>query len=550
MLKPPTVVAAGHRKRSGTMSSRTPRTRNRTGARTLEAWSNPWAPLLALLLFMLGSARAEAQSWITTPQANGNVAEDGTIVLSPDLVVSGTPGSPPSLAVTSGNQTVIPNVNVVLGAWVEGPPGVFTRTTTISPAANRNSPRDNSNAAVNITFNLIGAADPIRLSAITVTEVNDAPVAVDDTIADVLEDAPTFSVPVADLIADDNAGPLESAYQTFSLTAVGGAVGGTVALNGANVEFTPAANFNGAAQFTYTITDNGQTNGAADPQQDTGLVTFNITAVNDPPSFTLAGNLTDNEDDGAITEAGYLSALSVGPADEAAQTATVSTSNDNAALFSVAPSIALPSGDLTYTLAANASGVATVTVTVTDNGGTANGGDDSTTQTFTITVAAVNDAPVAVDDTLSTTEDNAQTIDVVANDTDVEGNTLVVSAVTQGANGAVTFSGGSVTYTPSANFNGADTFDYTVSDGNGGTDIGTVTVTVTAVNDPPSFTLAGNLTDNEDDGAITEAGYLTALSVGPADEAAQTATVSTSNDNAALFSVAPSIALPSGDLTY
>jgi large repetitive protein len=68
-------------------------------------------------------------------------------------------------------------------------------------------------------------------------------------------------------------------------------------------------------------------------------------------------------------------------------------SNSNIALFSVQPAVA-PNGTLTYTLAADKSGAATVTIKIHDNGGTLNGGvDASADQTFTITVNSVNDAP-------------------------------------------------------------------------------------------------------------------------------------------------------------
>ena len=83
-----------------------------------------------------------------------------------------------------------------------------------------------------------------------------------------------------------------------------------------------------------------------------------------------------------------------GGADEAGQTFTFVISNNNNPLFSVQPAVS-PAGTLTYTLAANAFGVATVTVAVKDNGGTLNGGVDTSTpaDTFSITVTGVNDAP-------------------------------------------------------------------------------------------------------------------------------------------------------------
>ena len=80
-------------------------------------------------------------------------------------------------------------------------------------------------------------------------------------------------------------------------------------------------------------------------------------------------------------------------------------SNDNAALFAVGPSIDA-GGQLTYTLNANVNGTATVTVSVTDSGGTANGGDDtSPDQTFDIVIAPVNDPPITIDDAYSVDED-------------------------------------------------------------------------------------------------------------------------------------------------
>ncbi|PPK76973.1 uncharacterized protein DUF4347 [Methylobacter tundripaludum] len=121
--------------------------------------------------------------------------------------------------------------------------------------------------------------------------------------------------------------------------------------------------------------------------------TVNITAVNDAPSFTKGADQTVNEDAGAQTVNGWATGLSKGPANEADQTLSFTTTNNNNALFSVQPTID-SNGNLTYTPAANANGTATVTVSIKDSGGTANGGvDTSTTQTFTIIVNPVNDLP-------------------------------------------------------------------------------------------------------------------------------------------------------------
>src|SRR5262249_14710412 len=122
-------------------------------------------------------------------------------------------------------------------------------------------------------------------------------------------------------------------------------------------------------------------------------LTSTVTAVNDAPSFTKGADQTVFEDAGAQTAANWATAISAGPADESAQVLDFIVSNNNSALFAVQPAIS-PTGTLTYTPAANTSGSATVTVQLHDNGGTANGGiDTSAAQTFTITVTAVNDAP-------------------------------------------------------------------------------------------------------------------------------------------------------------
>ena len=103
-----------------------------------------------------------------------------------------------------------------------------------------------------------------------------------------------------------------------------------------------------------------------------------------------------------------------------------------------------------------------------------------------VRVDAVNDNPVAEDDSATVAEDSINNaIDVLANDDDVDADTLTITGVTQGANGAVTFTTTGVSYTPNADYFGADIFTYTISDGNGGTDTATVNVTVTPVNDNP-----------------------------------------------------------------
>src|SRR5690606_7466468 len=134
-----------------------------------------------------------------------------------------------------------------------------------------------------------------------------------------------------------------------------------------------------------------------------------------------------------------------------------------------------PDGTLTYTPDADFHGTDGFTYTVSDG----KGGTD--TASVAVTVAPVNDAPVAADDTAGTAAGTAVTVSVLANDSDVDGDTLSVGSFTQGANGSVTDNGdGTLTYAPNAGFAGTDSFSYTATDGQGGTDTATVTVTVAA----------------------------------------------------------------------
>jgi hypothetical protein len=132
-----------------------------------------------------------------------------------------------------------------------------------------------------------------------------------------------------------------------------------------------------------------------------------------------------------------------------------------------------------YTPPAGYSGPDSFNYTISDGG--------SRTATALVQVNVVgNTPPVAVDDTGSTAEDTSLTIGVLANDTDADGDSLAIAATTLPAHGTVVNNGnGTVSYTPASNYNGPDSFNYTVSDGKGGTDSGTVNITVTPVNDAP-----------------------------------------------------------------
>ena len=139
-------------------------------------------------------------------------------------------------------------------------------------------------------------------------------------------------------------------------------------------------------------------------------------------------------------------------------------------------------GSFTYTPAANYNGADSFTYTASD--GTA----VSNVATVTVTVTAVNDAPVAVDDSATTAEETrgqrrgADQRHGRRWRDDADGQRWSPSP----AHGTVTLaSDGSFTYTPAANYHGPDSFTYTASDGTAVSNVATVTITVTAVNDAP-----------------------------------------------------------------
>jgi hypothetical protein len=115
--------------------------------------------------------------------------------------------------------------------------------------------------------------------------------------------------------------------------------------------------------------------------------------VNVAPSFTAGGGQAVLEDSGGHSVTAWATAVSPGPSSEGSQSVTFAVTTDNSGLFAAAPAVA-PDGTLTYTPAPDANGTAHVAVYAVDDGGSANGGHDtSATQSFAITVSAVNDAP-------------------------------------------------------------------------------------------------------------------------------------------------------------
>jgi hypothetical protein len=289
--------------------------------------------------------------------------------------------------------------------------------------------------------------------AVTVTPVNDPPVAANDTaVTD--EDVP---VTIAVLGNDSD-------VEGDPLTVTGAyAVNGTVTINpDGTITYAPNSDFSGGDTISYTISD-GQGGFSS------AMVTVTVNAVNDAP--TAVEDAATTEEDNPVTIAVLAN----------------DTDADGDPLTVVAGSAANgivtinPDGTITYTPGRNFNGNDTITYTISDG----NGGFSTATIGVTVTVTASNDPPEPVGDEASTDEEVPVTIAVLVNDSDPEGNPLTVTGATAPNGTVVVNADGTITYTPGHDFNGTDTITYTVSDGQGGVSNGTVTVTVAPVNDAP-----------------------------------------------------------------
>ena len=317
--------------------------------------------------------------------------------------------------------------------------------------------------------------------SLTITPVNDAPSFTKGAGQTVREDSGIQSV--SNWATGINAGPSNEVTQAvdFLVTTTNTALFSvipTVSASG-TLTYIPAANANGLATVTVRVHDNGGTTNGVDTSA-AQTFTITVTEVNDVSTFTKGADQSVQEDAGAQSISNWATNISTGPANEVTQVVDFIVTTTNDALFSALPAISAL-GTLTYTPAANANGTARVIVQSHDNGGTANGGvDTSAAQTFTIIVTPVNDDPIAMSDSVTTPANTIVTTgNVLANDSDVDGDSLTVNSFTQPAHGnAVDNHNGTFAYSPSRKFFGTDSFQYTISDGAGGFGVGIVTITV------------------------------------------------------------------------
>jgi hypothetical protein len=309
---------------------------------------------------------------------------------------------------------------------------------TYTPAANYNSTTPDS-------FGVEVDDGSTRVQAtvyVTTNAVNDAPTAL-PVSASLLEDTPaTF-----DLRGTDDDG------DALFYTASPAALGTLNCLTDGRCSYSPRANANGVDTVAYTVTDN---KGPA----VTGSIRIEITAVNDAP--TAANATVTTREDTPMTF--RLPGTDVDAGDQL--TFALLSVPAQGSLSGTAP-------DLTYTPVRAATGDFPFQYSVTDAAGQTSSG------WVTLHVNPVNQAPVANSTSATTPEDTPKPIALTG--TDAEDGQLTGTMTTPPAHG--TYVNG--TYTPAANYNGPDSIGFSVKDRANLTSTGTISITVTPVNDAP-----------------------------------------------------------------
>jgi hypothetical protein len=489
----------------------------------------------------------------------GGASYESGVTLSLD---GGKLFDPTSLYMYSSVPTTLTFTSDVSGSTAQSFSGLNGFTIDLSALA-----ANTSRISITSTTNFAGHLDEVVFS--NIISVNDEPSFTKGANESVLEDAGAQTINTWATSLDKGATNESGQTLSFGVTNDNNALFSSqpaIDANG-NLTYTPATDASGVTTVSVILSDDGGTSDGGDDTFATQTFTITVGAVNDEPSFAKGANESVLEDAGAQTINTWATSLDKGATNESGQTLSFGVTNDNNALFSSQPAIDA-NGNLSYTPAADASGLAIINVVLSDDGGTSDGGDDTfTTQTFTITVGAVNDEPsFAKGANESVLEDaGAQTINTWATSLDKgavdESGQSLTFTVTNDNNALFSSqpaidANGNLSYTPAADASGSATVSVVLSDDGGTSDGGddtfeteTFTITVGAVNDEPSFAKGANESVLEDAGAQTINTWATSLDKGATNESGQTLSFGVTNDNNALFSSQPAIDV-NGNLTY
>jgi len=272
-----------------------------------------------------------------------------------------------SVTGSSSDTVLVPNANVVIGG------SGANRTVTVTPVPN-------GNGATTITLSVTdGSATTTTQFLVTVTPVNDAPsiTPIDGIVTS--EDVPTG--PIGFIVGD-----IETPATSLTVTAASSnpdlvpvvniVLSGSGAVRTATI--TPAPNQFGMSTITLTVSDGSA---SADSEFD-----IFVNSVNDAPTLDPIGDLFVAENSGIQNVS--LTGIGSGAPNEV-QVLSITAASSNPGLIPdpvITYTSADATGTLSFTPAASATGTATITVTLKDDGGTLFGGQDTTTRTFNVTV--------------------------------------------------------------------------------------------------------------------------------------------------------------------
>jgi len=433
------------------------------------------------------------------------------------------------------------------------------------------APDANGIAAVTVALKDNGGNDTFTTTfTIRINAVNDVPSFTKGADQTVHEDSGAHTV--NNWASAISKGPSDESYSqslTFTVTNDNHSLFSVqpAIITAGELKFTIAPDKNGTATVTVVLKDNGGTFGGGKNTAATQTFTITVNSVNAPPSFTKGADETVNEDSGVKEIDAWATAISKGGINESSQILLFEVTNNKNDLFSTQPAITAD-GKLSYTPAADANGTATVTVTLKDDGGTTNGGSDSSaTQTFTITVNPVNDIPTFIKgaDQIVNEDSGTQIVNAWATainkGAENEDPQTLAFNVTNDNNDlfsvqpAITPTG-ELTYIPKPDISGTAKVTVVLKDdggtANGGVDktaLQTFTITVNPVNDAPSFMKGANQTLFNNTGTKEITDWAISMSKGPVDESAQVLDFIVTNDKNELFEEQPTINV-AGTLIY
>lgn len=461
----------------------------------------------------LGSLSGSGASRTYQPAANVSGSDSFTYTVS-DGVFESEPATV-MITINPVNDTPVANASttstaedtsvaiVLSGSDVEGSPLSYLTTAPVNgtisgtPPNLTYTPKANHNGTDTFSFRVNDGSLTSSPATITISinPVNDEPVAQAKTVRAVRENPLAITLSGSDVDGD-----------SLSFQVITQPANGTLSGTPPNVSYKANAGFTGADSFTYRAFDGVLGSAAA---------TVSIDVSSNTPPVATARSLTTNEDTDLAV------ALTGTDADGDTLTFSVVTGPGKGTLTG-------SGANLTYKPNANANGSDSFTFRAYD------GAEYSPAATISISITAVNDAPVATARSVSTNEDTP--LQIVLSGTDVESSNLSLSyaIVTQPANGTLSGSPPNLTYAPKANYNGGDSFTFRVNDGTANSAPAAVNILVNPVNDAPIATSRSVSTPRNTAVAIV-------LTAGDAEGSPLTYTVMSSPANGTLSGTPPNL---------